>query len=87
MPDTRHARVTLHHTKKVNSNQFICLNARKQIHCSRSDYMAQQKKSSSYWIKIESGTFGQYGEPVKGSNELILYRYPSQNVELKMCLH
>lgn len=33
-----------------------------------------KKKLSSYWMKIKnSGTFGQYGGPVKGSNEIILY--------------
>jgi hypothetical protein len=35
---------------------------------------SKKKKLSSYWMKIEnSGTFGQYGGPVKGSNEMILY--------------
>lgn len=31
----------------------------------------------------ETGTFGQYGGPVKESNAIILYWYTSQNVEPK----
>ena len=47
--------------KKTNSLQQVRLHG------------TAKKKLSSYWMKIEnSGTFGQYGGPVKGSNEIIL---------------
>lgn len=56
---------------------------RKQLHCSSSDYKAQWKKLEfvldENW---ETGTFGQYRRPVKGSNAIILYKMLSQKKRL-----